>query len=159
MKFLKSYIHHSLKMRCSLVALLLCASGTLAAQEPDKAETLKYINTRLGGSVELLHKGGTLFVVYYDSSRVLYREDRVKTPDLRFDILWERESGLLCIPCLQEYPECVSREMHLQKIKRGYSRLSIPVKDFEQFVSLRKAMDHLIRMTSENGYKAKVSFD
>ena len=158
MNFLKSYILHPLHEGLALL-VLLCFSGALAAQEPDKRETLEYINAQLGGRVEVLHKGGTLFVMYYDSSRVLYREDRVKTPDLSFDILWEPESGLLCVPCLKEYPDCVSREMHVQKIKRGYSRLSIPVANREQFASLRKAMDHLIRMTSENGYKARISFD
>ncbi len=158
MNFLKSYILHPLHEGLALLVLLFF-SGALAAQEPDKRETLEYINAQLGGRVEVLHKGGTLFVMYYDSSRVLYREDRVKTPDLSFDILWEPESGLLCVPCLKEYPDCVSREMHVQKIKRGYSRLSIPVANREKFASLRKALDHLIRMTSENGYKDRISFD
>ena len=60
---------------------------------------------------------------------------------------------------MKDQPECLTRLLTLQKIKKGYGRLSIPVKDEKMFSSLKIAFEHLIRATSENGYKEAVILD
>lgn len=129
------------------------------SQTPAKEETVAYINRMLGEQTKVELKGGTLFVTFRDENNKVVREDKVPTPDLDLKITYEQEGGLLCIPCFRDQPECVTRVLVVQKIKRGYGRLSIPVRSEKDFESLKKAFDHLIRITSEDGYKDAITLD
>lgn len=144
--------------------LLLLAGMSLFStisysQTPNKTETVTYINSILGERTLVELKGGTLFVSFRDENNKVVREDKVPTYDLDLKITFEAEGGLLCIPCMKDQPECLTRTLVVQKVKRGYGRLSIPIRDEKQFESLRKAFDHLIRITSEDGYKEAVILD
>jgi hypothetical protein len=149
---------HTGKLQC-LLALMSLFSTFSYSQTPGKDETLVFINRLLGEQTRVELKGGTLFVTFRDENNKVVREDKVPTPDLDLKITWEQEGGLLCIPCFRDQPECVTRVLVVQKIKRGYGRLSIPVRSEKDFESLKKAFDHLIRITSEDGYKDAITLD
>lgn len=142
-----------------LVAVMSLFCLESYSQSPSKQETVAYINRKLGDKIQVELKGGTLFVTFCDEQQKVVREDKVPTPDLELKISYEKEGGLLCIPCFRDQPECVTRTLTVQKIKRGYGRLSIPVTDEKQYEALRKALDHLIRITSEEGYKDAITLD
>jgi hypothetical protein len=129
------------------------------SQTPERGETIAYINKVLGDRYKVTCKNTTLLVSFYNEKGEIVREDKVPTPDLDLKITYEAEVGLLCIPCMKDQPECLTRLLTLQKIKKGYGRLSIPVKDEKMFSSLKIAFEHLIRATSENGYKEAVILD
>lgn len=146
------------KLQC-LVAVMSLFCLKSYSQSPTKQETVEYINRILGEKTKAELKGGTLFFTFFDDQQKVVREDKVPTPDLELKITFEKDGGLLCIPCFRDQPECVTRVLTVQKIKRGYGRLSIPVRDEQQYEALRKALDHLIRITSEEGYKDAITLD
>lgn len=129
------------------------------SQTPTRQETVEYINRILGEKTSVELKGGNIFVTFRDDKQQVIREDKAITPDLELNIAYEAEGKLLCIPCYRDQPECVIRTLVVQKIKRGYGRLSIPVTDEKQYEALRKAFDHLIRLVSEEGYKDAITLD
>ena len=109
------------------------------SQTPERSETIAYINKVLGDRYKVTCKNTTLLVSFYNEKGEVVREDKVPTPDLDLKITYEVEVGLLCIPCMKDQPECLTRLLTLQKIKKGYGRLSIPVKDEKMFSSLKIA--------------------
>lgn len=129
------------------------------SQIPERGVTVAYINKILGDRYRVTCKNTTLVVTFYNENGEVVREDKVPTPDLQLKIIYEAEEGLLCIPCNLDQPECLTRVLTLQKIKKGYGRFSIPVKDEKTYNSLKIAFEHLIRATSENGYNETVVFD
>ena len=143
----------------SLVFLMSLFCLKSYSQAPGKDETVSYINRILGERTQVALKGGTLFVTFRDENNKVVREDKVPTPDLELKISYEADGNLLCIPCFRDQPECVTRVLVVQKIKRGYGRLSIPVQSEKEYELLRKAFDHLIRITSEEGYKDAITLD
>ncbi len=160
-------ISHQHQIRLFLLKgklLLLLAGMNLFSsfsysQTPGKDETLQFMNQLLGPKTQFVLKGVNLTVSFYDDNSNLVREDKVPTTDLDLAISYEADAGLLVIPCMKDQPECVTRTLVVQKIKRGYGRLSIPVSNEKDFTSLKKALDHLIRITSEDGYKDAVTLD
>ncbi|MBL7922785.1 MAG: hypothetical protein JNL88_01165 [Bacteroidia bacterium] len=146
------------KLLCLLAGMSLFSLVSYS-QSPGKQETVEYINSILGEKARMEMKAGTLFVTFYNDQGKVIREDKVQTPDLDLAITYEEEEGLLCIPCMRDQPDCVLRVLTVQKVKRTYGRLSIPVSDSKTFHALRKAFDHLIRTTSEHGYKEAVTFE
>jgi hypothetical protein len=129
------------------------------AQHPGKGETVRYINELIGPSQSMSVKTGTLVVSFRDEKNRLVREDRVPASDLDLSIFYEEESGLLCIPCMKDYRECLTRILVFQKVKRRYERFSIPVADEVHYQKLKKAFDHLIRILSEVKYRETVVLD
>lgn len=129
------------------------------AQSPGKKETLNYINQKVGTGISVYYKSGSIFVVFKDENGTVFREDIAPVPDLDVNVLFEPESGLLCIPCIKGITDCVTRTLVLQKVKRTYARLSIPVSSEPEFRSLQKAFEHFIRIISVNGYQDTVVFD
>lgn len=146
------------KLQCLVVVMSLFYLESYS-QTPTKQETVAYINRILGNKTQVELKGGNLIITFLNDQQQVVREDKVPTPDLELKISYEKEGGLLCIPCFRDQPECVTRVLTVQKIKRGYGRLSIPVDDEQQYEALRKAIDHLIRITSEEGYKDAITLD
>ena len=146
------------KLQC-LVAVMSLFCLESYSQSPTRQETVDYINRILGEKTKVELKGGNIFVTFMDEQRKVIREDKATTPDLELKITYEQEGKLLCIPCYRDQPECVTRTLVMQKIKRGYGRLSIPVTDEKQYETLRKAFDHLIRIVSEEGYKDAITLD
>lgn len=146
------------KLLC-LIVLMNLFSAKSYSQIPERGATIAYINKVLGDRYQVTCKSTTLVVTFYNEKGEVMREDKVPTPDLDLKITYEKEDGLLCIPCMLDQPECVTRVLTLQKIKKGYGRFSIPVQDEKAFHSLKIAFEHLIRSTSENGYHETVVFD
>ncbi len=141
------------------LAVMNLFSSVSYSQSPGKSETVAFINKVLGDRTRVELKSGTLFVSFYNENGEMVREDKAPTPDLDLAITYEPEDNLLCIPCMKDQPDCVTRVLVVQKVKRGYGRLSIPVKDEKTFLSLQKAFGHLIRITSENGYKDAITLE
>lgn len=129
------------------------------SQSPGKDETLSYINQVLGQRTEVNIRSGTILVKFYDQQAQYIREDKVPSPDLDLPMYYEAENNLLCIPCAKDVPGCVTRTLVVQKVKKAYDRLSIPVTDEAMYKRLEKAFDHLIRLYSEDGYKNEISLD
>lgn len=128
-------------------------------QSPGKKETLEYINQKVGNATSVFYKAGSLIIVFKDKDGSILREDSAPVPDLDLNVFYEPESGLLCIPCVKGIGDCVTRVLVLEKVKRSYGRLSIPLKDAGEFQSLQKAFEHFIRLISVNGYHDTVIFD
>jgi hypothetical protein len=141
----------------------LFVSGLLGepvfAQQPDKAGTLAFINSKLAPSTQIDLEQGTIYAEFRDSTGQLIRKDRVEIPDFGEVIEFEYESGLLCIPCSRYIPNCVTRELVLQKVRRGYDRFSIPLDGPEEYEPLRKAFDHLFKILTIGGYRETVVFN
>jgi len=162
---MEKFHSHSLSIRLyatgvfGFACLMLFWSQTAFAQHPGKNETVKYINDLIGPSKSLSIKTGTLVVTFRDEKNRLVREDRVPASDLDLNIFYEEESGLLCIPCMKDYRECLTRVLVFQKVKRRYERFSMPVTDEVQYQKLKKAFDHLIRVLSEVKYRETVVLD
>jgi hypothetical protein len=146
------------KLLCLMILMNLFSLKSYS-QTPERGETVAYINKILGDRYRVTCKNTTLVVSFYNENGEIVREDKVPTMDLDLKITYEPEDGLLCIPCMKDQPECLTRVLTLQKIKKGYGRFSIPVKDEKAFNSLKIAFEHLIRATSENGYKEAVILD
>ncbi|MBK7964073.1 MAG: hypothetical protein IPK10_01275 [Bacteroidetes bacterium] len=88
------------------------------SQTPERGETVAYINKILGDRYRVTCKNTTLVVTFYNENGEIVREDKVPTPDLDLKITYEAEDGLLCIPCMKDQPECLTRVLTLQKIKK-----------------------------------------
>lgn len=146
------------KLLCIIILMNLFSVKSYS-QTPERGETIAYINKILGDRYQVTCKNTTLVVTFYNENGEVVRQDKVPTPDLDLKITYEPEDGLLCIPCMKDQPECLTRVLTLQKIKKGYGRFSVPVKDEKAFNSLKIAFEHLIRATSENGYKEAVVLD
>ncbi len=129
------------------------------SQSPDRQFTLDYINKSLGKEIQTDIKGSQLVVTFYNNQGEKIREDRAPLAYLDLKVFFEEGSTLLCIPCLKNEEDCVTRTLVVQKIKRPYDRISISVQDKVQFQKLKKAFEHLIRLTSEIGYKDAVTFE
>ncbi|MBK9401844.1 MAG: hypothetical protein IPN36_13635 [Bacteroidetes bacterium] len=154
--FLTSVLKSKLLLLVAGMNLFSCLSYS---QSPGKGETVEFINKVLGERIQVELKTGTILVSFRDENGNLLREDKAPSPDLDLTITYEPEDKLLCIPCMKDQPECVTRTLVVQKIKRGYGRLSIPVASEKDFYSLQKAFDHLIRILSENKYKDAITLD
>lgn len=142
-----------------LVAVMSLFCQFSYSQSPDKEKTVAFINGILGEQTNLALSNDRLVILFFDDKHQRIREDKVITPDLELKITYEPESGLLCIPCFRDQPDCVTRVLVAQKIKRRYGRLSIPVNNEQDFILLKKAFEHLIRMTSEIGYTHAITLD
>jgi hypothetical protein len=70
---------------------------------------------------------------------------------------YEEESNLMCIPCLKDADGCVTRSLIIQKIRRQFNRISFTPSKKEDYSKIKKALQHLIRLQSEVGYKETVS--
>lgn len=128
------------------------------SQSPGKDETVRRINELTGNKlqVEVAHDQITLRIL--DESGAVIRIDKAPLADLAEEAFVEKESGLVCVPCLKDAAGCVTRTLVVQKIKREYDRISLPVKDAATATSLSTALTHLIRLQTLTGYKDDVSF-
>lgn len=139
-----------------LIVTLVCAFSCISySQSPGKDETLLYINRMSGPVYQVEVKGGNLIIDFKDKTGKLQRRDKIPAAALDTIINYEKESGLLYINCADN-EECVTRELILQKIKRQYNRMSIPVNSEEDYLKLHKAFDHLISILAEINYKNEI---
>ena len=142
-----------------LIALMLVIFSKSYSQSPDKKATLVYINEILGSSTKVEIKGSQLVISYYNDQGQLLREDKAPLAYLDLKVQLETESSLLYIPCLKSEEGCVTRTLTVQKIKKSYDRMSISVNDSGSYLKLKKALQHLIRLTSEIGYKDAITLE
>ncbi|CAN5603375.1 hypothetical protein BH11BAC2_BH11BAC2_15200 [soil metagenome] len=143
----------------SMLILMLTFSSKSYSQSPKKDETLAYINRMLGTSCQVDLKGGTMMVSFRDPEGKLLREDKAQIMDLEFDVNYDQEYHLLCMPCLKDVAGCVTRTLMVQKSKRETDRISIAVEDESKYKNLQKAFEHLIRLEAEHGYKDEVTLE
>ncbi len=129
------------------------------SQAPAKKETLEFLNTTLGNNPQVEIKTGHLVLVFINENGKIFREDKVPLEELDVKAYFEKESGLVCVPCLKNADGCVTKTMIEQKIKRPADRISMKVKSEEQAASVMKALEHLIKLTTEIGYKDEISFE
>jgi len=128
-------------------------------QSPAKEETIKIINEIMGPGSRLTWEQGALIVTLYNTSDKITRQDRVSPEALDLTIFHDEENYLLCIPCVTGRQQCVNRTLPSTQRKRTLNSLDVPVKDTREFYLLMRAFEHLIRLTSENDYKAEVDFE
>lgn len=129
------------------------------SQSPGKNETLSYLNKKLGGKTVLDIRMNNLVVSIKDDNGNLIREDKVTFSELDLKSFYVEESDLLCVPCLKDAPGCVTRLLIVQKIKRPCERISIIVGGKQNFKLIQKALEHLIRLESEVGYKDEITLE
>jgi hypothetical protein len=135
--------------------------GTISSksysQKPDKGATLSIINHSLSLQTELEVKQSTLIVRVKDDKGKLIREDRARIPELALEAYYEKETSSLCIPCITDVPDCGTRKLIDQKIKKTTGRIMFPVTNEENYLQLKKYLEHLIRIESEIGYKDEIN--
>ena len=137
----------------SLIHLKVCG------QSPTKEETIRVINETLGPGSILKCVSGELQITRYDDSGKISTLDRVYPEALDLTIFHDEENNMLCIPCMNGRQQCVTRTLSSTQRKRILNSLQIPVKDTRDFYLLMRAFEHLIRLTSENDYKAEVDIN
>lgn len=146
----------------SLTLLLTCLTlvhPEVFGQSPAKEETIRVINETMGPSTSLKCLSGELYIIQHNESGKTISQDRVSPELLDLTIFHDEENNLLCIPCMNGQQQCVTRTLSSNQRKRTLNSLNIPVKDTREFYLLMRAFEHLIRLTSENDYKAEVYFD
>jgi hypothetical protein len=136
--------------------LVLAFSTKSYSQHPAKEATIARINELLGKSVYIEVSHDQLTVHYRDEMGKEVRMDKAPLADLMEVPFIEKESNLLCIPCMKDAAGCVIRVLIIQNVKREYDRVSIPVPVGETALIVQKAFMHLIRLQTLAGYKDNV---
>ncbi len=147
---------------CKLLLVLIFLLAIIQksySQSPGKNETLTFLNKKLGGKTVLDIRMNNLVVSIKDDKGNLIREDKVTFSELDLKSFYEEESDLLCVPCLKDAPGCVTRTLIVQKIKRPCERISISVGGKENYKIIQKALEHLIKLESEVGYKDEITLE
>ncbi len=158
--FLSHSNHFARYGKLHLVLILMLAFFQKSySQSPGKTATLDFLNKKLGERTQLEIKMNDLIVITKNESGEVIREDKVPFSDLEVNSFYEEESDLLCIPCLKDVQGCVTRTLKVQKIKRPYDRISIIAGGTENYKQLQKAIEHLIRLESEVGYKDEITLE
>jgi hypothetical protein len=125
------------------------------SQHPNRQETVTYLNKIGGDSLRFQVKGAQITISFFTPTGNLMREDVVQSVDLDTIGRFEPLSSLLYVNCLSAYQGCVTRTLTVQKIKRQYDRISLPVHS-ESLEPMRKALVHLIKMLSIRNYHDEV---
>lgn len=151
-------------IRLNIIKLLI--SGiffpvTLMAQSPGSGATLDYINSKLGKGFEVKLKGNYLTANYYENGKDLFREDLMHIKDIDVNgIYYNKSEQMMIINCIGQKSKCVDRQLHVQKIRRRYGRISFYVKlDDSTAEDLTRALKHLIQLTTNSKYTAHESFE
>ncbi len=144
-----------------LFLLQLLPGGHIQAQDMGFKETLSYINSKLGPGFQVTVEKGVITAGYYENGHVLFRDDHVNPRDLDTShIYYNQEEQLFCLNCLGGKNKCVDRNLYVNKISRGYSRMSFHVKlDAKSAAGLRKAFIHLIKLCLIHNYKSHEPFE
>lgn len=147
-----------------VVPLLFCfffLTLPLYSQNLGFAETLSYINSKLGGEFHVNVERGIIITDYYESGKKLYRQDQVNPKDIdTLKIYYDATEKLFCLNCLGGKNKCVDRNLYVNKISRGYSRTSFYVTlDNKSAAGLKKAFLHLIKLSTLNKYKSNEPFE
>jgi hypothetical protein len=142
----------SILLSCLLVVTIAAKSYT---QVPDKAQTMAYLNKLGGDSVRFSLKGVQLTIDLLDGNQKMLRLDKVMLTDLDTVASFESSSKLVCVNCIKGTPDCVNRELIVQKVRRNYDRISI-LTSLEKSAGYIAAIQHLIKITSVKKYKDEV---
>jgi hypothetical protein len=116
---------------------------------------MAYLNKLGGDSVRFSLKGAQLTIDLLAANQKLLRQDKVMLTDLDTIAVFESSSNLVCVNCIKGSPDCVSRELFVQKIRRNYDRISILTNN-EKSAGFIAALQHLIKITSVKKYKDEV---
>lgn len=136
--------------------LVVSISANCYTQVPDRAQTLAYLNKLGGDSVRFSLKGVQLTIDLLDMNQKPVRRDQVMLTDIDTVALFESTSKLVCVNCIKVAPDCVQRELKVQKIRRNYDRISLPATN-ETSAGYRIALQHLIKITSVKKYRDEVA--
>lgn len=134
----------------ALFLLNISANG----QENPMEQTLKYLNEKLAGkcSIEVVNK--VLTAKFYDGDK-LFREDNVSLKELDVNgIGYDAKEKIFFVACKKGLSDCVSRVLYVNKISRGYGRLSFPViLDEKSVVDMTKAFTDMIKFATDKKRK------
>ena len=105
-------------------------------------------------------KGGDIIATFSDESGQKIREDRVALGYLDTIVRYDSKEKMIYISTIKGCDNCVTRKLFVQKVKRGYSRMSFTIDGSEKEVKgVRKALVHLIRIGSEFRYHDEIVFE
>lgn len=141
----------------SLIIISCLFSSKSYSQFPDKKTTVDSLNSWLKPNTTIELKGSNVIFKSYDEKGEFVKEDKAPFADLVDQPIYEEESNLICIPCLKDADGCVTRSLIIQKIRRQFNRISFTPSQKEDYSKIKKALQHLIRLQSEVGYKETVS--
>jgi hypothetical protein len=127
------------------------------SQFPDKKTTVDLLNSWMKPNTTIEMKGSNVIFKSFDEKGEFIKEDKASFSDLVDSPTYDEESNLICIPCLKDAEGCVTRSLIIEKIRRQSSRISFKPSRKEDYSKIKKALQHLIRLQSEVGYKETVS--
>lgn len=143
-----------------MTAICLQFASLSYSQRPNKAETIDFLNKKLGPSCVITAKGGDIITTYSDKAGEKIREDRVAFGYLDTIIKYDPKEQMLYIPTIKGCETCVTRKLYQQKIKKYYSRLAFVFDGNEKEVkSVKKALLHLIRIGSQYRYHNEITLE
>ncbi len=150
--------HYQAKL-LSLLIISCLFSMKSYSQYPDKKTTVDSLNSWMRPITTIELNGSNVIIKSYDEKGKFVKEDKAPFADLTVTPYYEEESNLICIPCLKDADGCVTRSLIVQKIRRQFNRISFTPSRKEDYSKIKKALQHLIRIQSEVGYKDSVSLD
>lgn len=130
-------------------------------QEITMVETLAYINQKIAPSCSIDVNKGAILAVYKDGGQMV-REDEVNISDLDMNTMkYDFTEKMFAINCKGgPSKKCVSRELPLLEVYRGYARISFEVNLDEKGANgLKKAFTHMMRLVMEPKYKSEEAFE
>jgi len=160
MKQVKNKGHFMAAWLVTLLPFLFCMISDTHAQKLGFDETLSYINSKLGGSIKVTVDRGIVVSSYFENGK-LYRDDHMNPRDIDTNkIFYDAAENLFCLNCQGGKNKCVDRNIYVNKISRGYSRMSFMVTlNGKSAAGLRKAFIHLIKLCTQHNYKNNEPFE
>jgi hypothetical protein len=153
----KHHIWSSSSIILPVILLVMAIAGKSYSQSPDKEATISYLNKLGGDSISFGLKGAVLTIRMNNNEQKTIREDKVNLVDLDTVSAFEAESKLTFMNCMPGFNDCVTRVLTVQKIKKTYSRISIP-SSAEQHHGYAAALAHLVKIFAVKNYKDAVEF-
>lgn len=136
------------------IGSLLLLNISVSGQESTMEVTLKYLNEKFAGkcSIEVVNK--VLTAKFFDGEK-LFREDNVSLKELDVNgIGYDANGKIFFVACKQGLSDCVSRILYVNKISRGYGRLSFPIALDEKGVAdMTKAFTDMIKFATDKKHK------
>ncbi len=151
------YHFHLSKLLCVLGFVLVFFQNSYS-QRPGSRETVDFINKTLEGKCKIHLNGAMIIADFYSHDGTKIRQDKLSSGALDTAVVYDSSEQILSAPCIKAEGDCVTRTLYIQKIKRPYSRFSIPVNSETQANEVRIALKHLIRLLSEPKYKDEITF-
>ncbi|MBI4648041.1 MAG: hypothetical protein HY738_16020 [Bacteroidia bacterium] len=130
------------------------------AQEKGYKETLAYLNMKLKGQCTFSCSVNILKIEFYEKDQ-LRHIDEVDLRDLdtnKIEVNYEEKS--IKISCADDYEDCITRRLLIEKSKRQFNRLIfyLDVND-KSFRGIERALLNLIRLAQIFNYSNSEPFE